>query len=58
MTDAIKVLLQRQSGFLQLESILFIYYSNPGLLNSILAKFLNKTCPTLFWPPLYLHFAT
>jgi hypothetical protein len=32
---------------------IFIYYSNPGLLNSILAKFLNKTCPTLFWPPLY-----
>jgi hypothetical protein len=27
---------------------IFIYYSNPGLLNSILAKFLNKTCPTFF----------
>jgi hypothetical protein len=33
---------------------IFIYYSNPGLLNSILAKFLNKTCPTFFCPRLYM----
>jgi hypothetical protein len=33
---------------------LFIYYSKPGLLNSILAKFLNKTCPTFFCPRLYV----
>jgi hypothetical protein len=31
-----------------------IYYSKPGLLNSILAKFLNKTCPTFFYPRLYV----
>jgi hypothetical protein len=36
--------------------ILFIYYSNPGLLNSVLTKFLNKTCPTFFCPRLYLYF--
>jgi hypothetical protein len=27
---------------------LFIIVPNAGLLNSILAKFLNKTCPTFF----------
>jgi hypothetical protein len=31
---------------------IFIYHSKPGLLNSILAKFLNKTCPTFFCPRL------
>jgi hypothetical protein len=31
---------------------IFIYYSKPGLLDSILAKFLNKTCPTFFGPRL------
>jgi hypothetical protein len=34
---------------------IFIYYSDPGLLNSILAKFLNKTCPTFFCLRLYLY---
>jgi hypothetical protein len=32
---------------------IFIYHSKPGLLNSILAKFLKKTCPTFFCPRLY-----
>jgi hypothetical protein len=27
---------------------LFIYYSKPGLLNAILLKFLDKTCPNFF----------
>jgi hypothetical protein len=35
---------------------LFIYCSKPGLLNSILAKFLNKTCPTFFCPRLYMYY--
>jgi hypothetical protein len=34
--------------------ILVIYYSNPGFLYSILAKFRNKTCPTFFCPRLYI----
>jgi hypothetical protein len=31
MTNAIKVLLQRQSGFLQLESTLYIYFNTGRL---------------------------
>jgi hypothetical protein len=34
---------------------IFIYYSKPGLLNSILVKFLNKTCSIFFCPQLYMY---